>query len=294
MLDLLVVTHVDQDHILGVLAMIEDRRRPVQFGDIWFNGYDQLHDKEIEVFGARDGEKLTTALLEQDLPWNRAFSGQAVRCDREVVFLDGAKLTLLSPDRDQLAALIPVWEKECGKEGLMPGQEVKEPPSGYEQFGVVNVDRLADEEFVADTSKTNQTSIGFLFEYDNIRLIFTGDGDDARIRSSLQPLADAEGGRLRIDALKVSHHGSKANLSTETLAIFECGLYIISTDGSRHRHPDDVTMARILKYGVTPKEIAFNYISPAANWRIPQCQIMYDFMLRCPRPDEDGYLTLTW
>ena len=77
MLDLLVVTHVDQDHILGVLAMLEDLHRPVQIGDIWFNGYDQLRDVEIEVFGARDGEKLTTALLEQNLPWNRAFSGRA-------------------------------------------------------------------------------------------------------------------------------------------------------------------------------------------------------------------------
>jgi beta-lactamase superfamily II metal-dependent hydrolase len=293
-LDLLVITHVDQDHILGVLALLKDRHRPVQFGDIWFNGYDQLHDVEIEVFGARDGEKLTTALLEQHLPWNRAFSGHAARCDRQAVLLGGATLTLLSPDSDQLAALIPVWERECGKEGLMPGQQAKEPPPGYEQFGAINVDDLADEKFVPDTSKTNPTSIGFLFEYDGTRLVFTGDGDDARLRSSLQPLADAEGGRLRIDALKVSHHGSKANLSKETLAILECGTYIISTDGSRHQHPDDVAMARILKYGAAPKEIAFNYFSRAANWKVPDWQTKYDFTLRCPQPDQDGYLTLAW
>ena len=294
MLDLLVVTHVDQDHILGVLAMLEDLQRSVQFGDIWFNGYDQLHDVEIEVFGARDGEKLTTALLEQNLPWNRAFSGRAVRCDRQAISLGGATLTLLSPDRDQLSALIPVWEKECGKEGLMPGQEAKEPPHGYEQFGAVDVDHLADQSFVPDTSKTNSTSIGFLFEYDGARLVFTGDGDDARLRSSLQPLANAEGGRLRIDALKVSHHGSKANLSKKTLAILECATYIISTDGSRHEHPDDVAMARILKYGTAPKEIAFNYLSRAANWRNPEWQTRYGYTLRYPEPDHDGYLTLAW
>lgn len=294
MLDLLVVTHVDQDHILGVLAMLEDVDHPVQFGDIWFNGYDQLRDVDIEVFGARDGEKLTTALLEQDLPWNRAFFGRAARCDRQAISLGDATLTLLSPDRDQLKALIPVWEKECGKEGLMPGQEAKEPPPGYEQFGAIEVDTLADEKFVPDTSKTNPTSIGFLFEYGDARLVFTGDGDDARLRSSLQPLADAEGGRLRIDALKVSHHGSKANLSKETLAILECAMYIISTDGSRHQHPDDVAMARILKYGGAPKEIAFNYLSRAANWNISEWQTKYGFTLRCPQPDEDGYLTLVW
>jgi beta-lactamase superfamily II metal-dependent hydrolase len=295
LLDLLVITHVDQDHIMGVLAMMEDMDRPVQFRDIWFNGYDQLRDVEIEVFGARDGEKLTTALLAQNLPWNKAFSGRAVRCDRQAVSLGDATLTLLSPDQDQLAALIPVWEKECGKEGLMPGEEMKEPPPGYEQFGAINIDTLADEKFVPDTSKTNPTSIGFLFEYDGTRLVFTGDGDDARLRSSLQPLADAAGGRLRIDALKVSHHGSKANLSKETLAILDCGTYIISTDGSRHQHhPDDVAMARIIKYGAPPKEIAFNYLSRAATWKTPEWQTKYGFTLRYPEPRQDGNLTLVW
>ena len=294
MLDLLVVTHVDQDHILGVLAMLEDLQRPVQFGDIWFNGYDQLRDAEIETFGARDGEKLTAALLEQNLPWNKAFSGRAVRCDRQAISIGGASLTLLSPDRDQLAALVPVWEKECSKEGLMPDQDAKEPPDDYEQFGPINVDKLADEKFTSDNSKTNPTSIGFLFEYDGARIVFTGDGDDFRLRSSLQPLADAAGGRLRIDALKVPHHGSRANLSKETLAILECATYIISTDGSRHQHPDDVTMARILKYGAAPKGIAFNYLSRAANWKSIEWQATYGYVLQHPKPDQDGCLTLAW
>jgi beta-lactamase superfamily II metal-dependent hydrolase len=293
-LDLLVITHVDQDHILGVLAMIEDRQRPVQFGDIWFNGYDQLRDAEIEVFGARDGEKLTAALLAQNLPWNTAFGGRAACCDCQAIGLGGATLTILSPGRNQLSALIPVWEKECGREGLMPGQDATEPPLGYEKFGTVDVGKLADEKFVPDTSKTNPTSIGFLFEYDGIRLLFTGDGDDTRLRTSLQPFADAEGGRFRIDALKVSHHGSKANLSKETIAILDCTTYIISTDGSRHQHPDDVTMARILKYGASPKRIAFNYLGRAENWRISEWQDTYGYTLYSPEPGQDGYLTLAW
>jgi beta-lactamase superfamily II metal-dependent hydrolase len=293
-LDLLVVTHIDQDHILGVLAMLDDIQRPVRFADIWFNGYDQLQDVDIEVFGARDGERLTTALLAQNLPWNRAFSGRAARCDRQAVPLGGATLTMLSPDRDQLAALIPIWEKECAKEGLMPDKEAQEPLPGFEWFGPVDVESLADEKFVADGSKTNPTSIGFLFEFDGIRLVFAGDGNDARLRASLQPLADAEGGRLRVDALKVSHHGSKANLSKSTLAILDCATYIISTDGSRHQHPDEVAMARILKYGGSPKEIAFNYLGRATNWRNPEWQAIYDYTLRYPEPDQDGYLTLAW
>jgi beta-lactamase superfamily II metal-dependent hydrolase len=293
-IDLLVVTHIDQDHILGVVAMLEEQERPARFGDIWFNGYDQLREVGTEVFGAREGERLTSALLAQDLPWNRAFSGHAVRWGCPAVRVGGAALTILSPDRDQLSALIPVWEKECAREGLITGRKAKEPPHGYEQFGPVDISGLADDKFVPDPSKTNRASIGFLFEYEGIRLIFTGDGDDTRLRTSLRALAEAEGGRFRADALKVSHHGSRGNLSRETLEILECATYIISTDGSRHQHPDNTTMARILKYGATPKEIAFNYIAPASCWRMPEWQTAYGYTLRCPEPARDGHLTLTW
>jgi hypothetical protein len=53
-------------------------------------------------------------------------------------------------------------------------------------------------------------------------------------------------------------------------------------------------MARILKYGAVPKEIAFNYLSRAANWKIPEWQDAYSYTLCCPKPDQDGYLSLTW
>ena len=57
----------EEDHILGTLEMLEDPRRPVELGGIWINDDDQLQDVEIETFGVRDGEKLSTALLEQKL-----------------------------------------------------------------------------------------------------------------------------------------------------------------------------------------------------------------------------------
>ena len=65
-IDVLVITHVDQDHILGVLAMLKDVERPEEFSDVWFNGFDQLNDNEFESFGPVDGEFLSTAIIEQD------------------------------------------------------------------------------------------------------------------------------------------------------------------------------------------------------------------------------------
>jgi beta-lactamase superfamily II metal-dependent hydrolase len=293
-IDLLVVTHVDQDHILGVLGLFDDSARAVSFDDVWFNGYDQLVDSDYESFGPIDGELLTTALLEQQIPWNRAFQGKAVEVGRPFQWLDDqSSLTLLSPDRAQLESLIRTWRAECEREGLIPGRAPAEPPPpGFEAFGAVDPEAMADAQFQADPSKTNRTSIGFLFEFDGVRLMFTGDGDDQRLVDSVRPLAEADGGRLRLDALKVSHHGSRKNLSKDLLDLLDCKRYLISTNGRRHGHPDPVAMARILKYGGPDKELVFNYRSRAALWDLDPWKDAYRYHVTQPAPDQDGFMVL--
>lgn len=317
-IDLLVVTHVDQDHILGTLALLRDPARRVRIGQVWFNGYDQLHDAPIETFGVKDGEKLSTSLLELLVPWNTTFAtplvaprqatpgqtasrliasgGGAVHCDQPVVGLGGATFTILSPDRNQLAALIPRWSTECKKEGLLDTEPSREPPDDdVEQFGRVDLEQLANERFVADTSLTNSTSIAFLFEFEGRRLVFTGDADDARVRQSLRDKVEpGNDGRIRIDALKVSHHGSRKNISRDTLDLLNCGTYLISTDGSGHHHPNEVAMARILKHGGASKEVVFNYRSRAALWTDAAWLDKYGYTVRQPEPESDGFLTVTW
>jgi len=293
-LDLLVVTHIDQDHILGVLGLVRDVARAVGFDDVWFNGYDQLVESEFETFGAVDGELLTSALLEQQIPWNAAFKGKAVQVWRSFDWFDDASImTLLSPDRGQLEDLIETWKSECAKEGLIPGRNPEEPPPrGFEALGPIDVEALAGSRFEADDSKTNRTSIGFLIEYDGVRLMFTGDADDRRLVESVRPLAEAAGGRLRLDALKVSHHGSRKNLSKDLLDLIDCQRYLISTNGKRHGHPDPVAMARILKYGGAQKELVFNYRSRATMWDLNGWKETYGYSLTQPEPEQDGFIVL--
>jgi hypothetical protein len=295
-LDVLVVTHVDQDHILGVLRLIEDVDRPVEVADVWFNGFDQLMnvDPKLESLGPQDGELLTSALLNQGVPWNAAFAGRAIEIGRPFEIADdGSTFTLLSPDRPLLEALIGDWRDECEAEGLLPGRDPEEPPpKGFEDFGALDIEALADSAFERDPSKTNRTSIGFLFEHGGVRIMFTGDGDDPRLVESVRPLAEAEGGRLRLDALKVSHHGSRKNLSRDLLDLIDCPRYLISTNGDRHSHPDPVAMARILRYGGDQKELVFNYEDRAADWDVAAWRETYGYTVT--RPDPDGFVTLEW
>jgi hypothetical protein len=175
----------------------------------------------------------------------------------------GLTLRLLSPDRAALEALIPDWDKECRAAGLVKGVGGwrKKPPPGIENFGPIDVEVLAATPFTPDTSKPNITSIAVVAEFNGRRVLLGADGDANRLARSLRPLADAEGGRYALTALKLPHHGSMYNLSPELLDLVDCRRFLVSTNGSYFDHPQPETIARILKTG-PGAELVFNYRSP--------------------------------
>jgi beta-lactamase superfamily II metal-dependent hydrolase len=48
--------------------------------------------------------------------------------------------------------------------------------------------------------------------------------------------------RLRVDAFKLSHHGSRANITEELLRLIDCDTFLVSTNGDRFGHPDPETI----------------------------------------------------
>ena len=70
--ELLIVTHVDADHISGVLTGLaeQDPLEGLSFGDIWFNGWAHLHGEvvpspetsDLEPMGPAQGEIFTSWL----------------------------------------------------------------------------------------------------------------------------------------------------------------------------------------------------------------------------------------
>jgi beta-lactamase superfamily II metal-dependent hydrolase len=298
-LDLLVVTHVDRDHIEGVLAMLEDPARPVRFRDLWFNGYHHLLDDSVESFGPRQGEKLSTAILKQRLPWNRAFNGSAVET-REgfpAVELGGdLKITVLSPSREKLAGLIPKWVADCADAGLIPTSAAKrnDLPDDIDAFGGFRIKDAAEEPFQKDSSKSNGSSIGLLVEYEDKRLLLAGDAHADLLAESLRPLAQKAGGKLPLDAFKLSHHGSAANTSCELLDLISCRNYLISTNGSIYSHPDRVALARVVKAGDAERELIFNYETPETSfWNNSVWQNRHGYRTRYPSPSENGTAKLS-
>lgn len=297
--ELVVVTHVDRDHIEGVLAMLDDPSRPIRFRDLWFNGYHHLLDDEVENFGPRQGEILTTKILEQRLPWNRAFRSRAVETRKALppVELDGGlKITILSPSREKLTALIPNWVAGCAEAGLIPGSPGarSDLPDGLDAFGGFRIEGAAQEPFQKDTSKPNGSSIALLVEYEEKRLLLAADAHADLLAESIRSLAQKAGGKLSLDAFKLSHHGSAANTSRELLDLFSCRNYLVSTNGAIYGHPDRTALARVVKSGNEEKVLIFNYETPGTSfWNNRTWQNQHGYHTRYPSPHESGTARLS-
>jgi glyoxylase-like metal-dependent hydrolase (beta-lactamase superfamily II) len=55
-IELVVVTHVDGDHITGILDLVTDETIDFRAKDIWFNGYRHLPDEAPTTLGPVQGE----------------------------------------------------------------------------------------------------------------------------------------------------------------------------------------------------------------------------------------------
>jgi len=296
--ELLVVTHIDADHITGILDLLEDSEARFEAGDSWFNGYRHLPDETPETLGPVQGERLTDLLVKR--PWNSAFSkaAVAVQADGDLPRLElegGLVLTLLSPTPGTLADLKPEWEKEVRKAGLDPTQprpEDVESPEGFALLGSPDVEALAAEAFSEDDAKANGSSIAMLAEFEGRRLLLAGDAHPEIVTAAIKRLAG--GGRLAVDACKLPHHGSKANVSRQFLQALDCAKWLFSTNGAYFGHPDRQAVARVIKWGGAQPELVFNYRSKYNDvWDAKPLRDQYGYKVSYPASNAEG-IVVEW
>jgi beta-lactamase superfamily II metal-dependent hydrolase len=270
--DLLVITHVDSDHVGGVPQLLAGAPPGLSFDDVWFNAWRHL-PAVPDRLGPVEGEIVSAQLDALAWPWNVAFDGEAVVVPtrgklptRELP--GGMKLTLLSPTLDRLVRLRGEWKKTVREARLDPGRPGKALSKAARRRGIpdllgerLDVARLAASRFTPDREAANGSTIAFLAEYAGASCLFTGDAHPEVLEASLNRLCkERRVHRLSVDALKVPHHGSAHNVSSALLALVETGRYLFSTSGSQTDHPDPEAVARIVARGASPV-LAFNYRS---------------------------------
>lgn len=277
-LDLLVLTHVDADHIEGTILLTNDRGVGLDIDEIWFNGPGQLSDE----LSAAQGEMFAALVGAREIPFNRRFGGGAVvvRDDSPLPSreLHGLVLTVLGPDVRALRRLRDVWNPTLDDEGLhftsadealaaLRRRRSLTPDDAYlaapDDVTAAWVTDLATRPAPLDDSVANASSIVLLAEYAGTSVLLTGDATAPGLVAGVRRLLDERGGdRWELGALKVPHHGSVRNLTRELLALAPADHYLFSSDGSRFGHPDAAGVARVLEFGRPGAELVFNYRTP--------------------------------
>lgn len=284
-LELVVVTHVDRDHIGGMLNLLNKDFYGAAVRDFWFNGFRHLPSTEAsETFGEKQGEQLTKLILEKKIAWNATLSnaGFMVAPESCPTFMlpGGAKLTLLSPDADQLKLLRRNWIKVCGEADLyedMPAQTIYFGKHGLEAFGseLINIPMLASQPFSEDTSEANGSSIAFIIEFEGRRVLLGADAYPSRILKSLEKTDGHP--PYWFDLVKVPHHGSENSVSKEFVEALNCKRYLFSSNGALYGHPAQPAVSRVIKYGAMP-ELLFNYRSACTEiWDNDILKSMYNY-----------------
>jgi hypothetical protein len=280
--DLLVCTHIDSDHIEGLINLFTDPPAGFTVGQVWFNG--QRHIRQ-DLLGPRQGSRLEWLLDKATVPWNAAFGGSAVVVPDggplPVVRLPGLTLTLLAPGWAELARLDAAWP-EVLAEGFEPlqGRPAHARPDPDADLPLAE---LASRPYEPDLSPANGSSIAFLAEHDEGgRVLFAADSPaEALLRGLWSMTPDRP---VPVDLVKAPHHGSGHNINSDLVAAVDCGHWLFSTSGARHGHPDRRAVARIVT-GAKDPVLWFNYRTAATEeYADPAAAVRHGFRAVHPAP----------
>ncbi|BCC89078.1 MBL fold metallo-hydrolase [Bacillus cereus] len=293
-LDLLIITHIDADHISGAIRLLQenglyDDPKIIKIKEIWHNSYRHLQNDnssvadiknsvdrniikgiikrgypvEIDInkdfskdIGAEQGSSLAALIKNGGYSWNRAFDDKAVSIENKCIIniSEEVKIRLLSPDESKLTNLKGYWEKELKKMGFkteLDGGEIFDDafeflmayektliPKDFRKNISASKNDIEDsigEKFIEDASVTNGSSMAFVLEVKDKRILFLADSHPNLIIKELKNIYGE--GLIWFDAIKISHHGSKGNTSPDLLEIIDSDNFFISTNGMKFKHP---------------------------------------------------------
>ncbi|GAB2728749.1 ComEC/Rec2 family competence protein [Streptomyces bullii] len=244
-LDVVCLSHVDDDHAGGLVRLFRDMRQAQQDGDalpyavdaLWFNSVEELVDRRAPGLSAsvrplleraaadaavtasyNQGRDIRNAATALRLDGNAPFGGPLT--EGAEATLDDLDVTVVAPDEAALAELEERWRKA-------------------KQRGDPEVITAA----YADESVQNLSSIVLLLRHGGRTALLTGDARGDHVLAGLRELGLLDDGEpLHVDLLKLPHHGSDRNVEPDFFAQVRADHYVISADGVRHHHPHEDTL----------------------------------------------------
>lgn len=266
-IDLLVITHIDDDHIGGIKELFEDSSLSEvmlkkKIKNVWFNSAEVIANfmdgKSVEKYCDRqvaiikDNEtkisKSNANSLEREIK-RIGIKLNIIKIPLVITDIPNTIITMLSPTTKKLERLHREWP--------VPETKISSVGDDYERRVGEILDN--DNDKCTDSNNANGASIAFILEFKGKKILMLGDAHDNIIRKSLESLGYSKYNKLKVDVVKISHHGSNNNTSKRLIEMIECYKYIISSDGSRRNSPGKKCICRIIKYSDMKCKLYFNY-----------------------------------
>jgi len=287
-IDLLIITHTDQDHVKGIQYLLNDEEINKKIiKQVWFNSFDSSFSPDNNDISYIESCKIQNLLIEY-----------GISRDNNVVVLDdlspidffGAHITILSPYQSDLEKLIVKNDLDIAAYGNDYGFSLDELIEG-------NSNIFIDKNEDLDTSLENIVSIAFLFELNEKSFLLLGDAIPNTIEKSVEKLIKQRRiGHLQVDFIKLSHHASQKSLSFKMLEYIKTQNYAVSANRNKSNLPNKITFAKILRGKIYEGKIkfVFNYSDDevSENKRLNFSAIeMKDLGFEYSKPNyEHGYL----
>lgn len=280
-IDLLMISHIDDDHIKGILEFAQelkecaDLQKPkfARIATLWHNTFDDIIGNSeipetvtasLAAMGGADfpqGTDPDMAFILSSVGQGRDLRGYAEALDWEtnnpfdpLVMMDkpndpkvtrfggGLSFRIIGPQRDELEKLQEKYDKFLRDNNL--GRDSAEAALAATQ----------------DKSVPNLSSIVTLAEVGGKTILLTGDALGRKVTDALKDRGvTSAAAPLKIDVLKMPHHGSDRNVTPEFFRLIKADHYVFCGDGS-HGNPERATVEMLFsEQGADHATLHFTY-----------------------------------
>lgn len=255
-IDLMMLSHIDSDHIAGLIDLGKELEKadlrgtelPYDIFSLWQNTFDDIVGPSPASAAAFNVLRGTAGLPEESRSAGAVVAGvgqgrilrdMSARLGIEVNDGDalivggwiyamdgGLELTVVGPMQDEVDEFQEKWDKELKRKRW----DVAPDAAAIASF--------------TDRSAFNLASIVCVADYQGRSMLLTGDARGDHVMDGLRTCGRLTGRSVHFDVLKVPHHGSDRNVTTEFFRTVTADHYVISGDG-KHHNPDMPTLAMI-------------------------------------------------
>jgi len=226
-LDLVILTHFDADHVQGLIALVEDKKHSLLIKEIWFNQFSALdrpiytNNHELSSSQAINLEKAVCSLKERNPNLIVKNKIDTELMGERISLTTDLQIDVLSPSPIKLQELAENYKDELD---VQPNTNL----SGESNDREIEFSKLWNNPDLPDTSSSNGSSIAIRMLYRNNNYLFLGDAHIKTITDSLIDKGYTHAKKAQFNFIKLSHHGSKFNISNDFLKIIECKNFYIS------------------------------------------------------------------